>query len=242
MSEIISSFRFASAGGGGSILVDASSPVRFTGSTASNTNIDSASFTAPANSLIVLCIEHDGDSGSTGTLTITPSLTTGSAITWIQQVARTLGETTDGGSSFIYTAIATTSEARVVRINSVWTVNTGASRRRSAKIYVVTGATIGGTYIDTVGANNEGGSGTNNLTTSSITPGGTGLLFAADCDWNQLGTMTSSDLTLDTADYAGAISVADGYKTTTSGVGTTANLNAGGTGGAQHKWCQITIL
>jgi hypothetical protein len=183
---------------------------------------------------LVLCHETDS-TGADPTLTV--SNTTGAALTWIFQVARIPSETTSGGGSYIYTAIATTSEARVVRVvSSVTTV------QRSLKVYVVTGATIGGTYIDTVGANNEGGSTTNNINTSSITPGGTGLLFAADCDWQALGTMTSSDLTMDTAHYSGYISVADGYKTTTSGVGVTANLNAGGTGGAQHKWCQITIL
>jgi hypothetical protein len=217
------------------ILVDASSPALFT--TAGAATVDSASFTAPANSLIVL-ISMGDSSGSTDT-TITPSLTVGSALTWILQVARNGSETAVNGTTHIHTAVATTSEARTVRVTS-----SNDTQRRACKIYVITGATIGGTYVDTVGANNEGGSITNDLTTSSITPSADGLLIVGDTDWQALGELTSSDLTLTTANYEGAISVACGYKTTTSGVGVTANLNAfgGGTDDAQHKWAQITIV
>lgn len=222
-------------------LVDASSPIRFSVKTASNTNADSASFTAPANSLLVLCISHDGSTGTHGTLTTTISLTTGTALTWTKQVERALAETTDGAASIIYTAPAVASEARVVRVNSTWTLSTGVTLQRSIKLYVVTGVDLGGTPVDTVGANNEGGSATNNLTTTSITPGANGLLVACDCDWSALGVFqTSADLTQDTATFAD-ISVCSGYKAVTSGVGATANLDAAGAGAAQHKWCQIVV-
>lgn len=224
--------------------VDASSPIRVTNLTGiSNTNMDSASFTAPANSLLVVCIEHDGSTTvNGGVLTLTLSLTTGAALTWTQQVARLWGDTTIGGASYIYTAPAVTSEARVVRVNSAWTIGTGNGMDRSSKIYVVTGADLAGTPVDTTGAGNNGGSTTNNLTTTSITPGASGLLFAADCDWTAAGVFeASSDLTQSSATSAGNSSWCDGYKAVTSGVGATANLNAFGSGAVQHKWCQIIV-
>lgn len=222
--------------------VDASSPIRWTADLAAGGTMDSASFTAPANSFLVLSIQTDGDTDSNytnGAATPSVSLSTGSALTWTKQVERTWSETTAGGQSVWWTAPAVTSEARVVRITK--DASSVSTKRTSAKLYVVTGVDLNGTPVDTVGAGNEGGSGTNSLTTTSVTPGATGLLFAGDTDWNQLGVFTSSDLTIDTADYAGAISVMSGYKACTSGVGVTANLNAGGTGTAQHKWTQIVI-
>lgn len=218
--------------GGAGLAVDASSPILFT--TAGAATVDSASFTAPANSLIVLVSMIDTSSGVD--ITITPSLTVGTALTWTLQVVRNASETTTDGATYIHTAVATTSEARTVRATS-----SNTTLRRAHKIYVVTGANIGGTYVDTVSASNEGGSTVNNLTTTSITPGANGLLIAGDTDWNALGTMTSSDLTLTTAHYAGAISVACGYKTATSGVAITANFDASGASNAQHKWCQIIV-
>jgi hypothetical protein len=112
----------------------------------------------------------------------------------------------------------------------------------SAKCYVLTGVDVDGTPVDSVTANNEGGSTTNNLTTTSVTPGATGLLIAADTDWQALGSFeASSDLTQDTTTFAGLVSVCDGYKVCTSGVGVTGNLNAAGSSAAQHKWCQIVV-
>lgn len=228
--------------------VDASSPVRWNSVSASNTNTDSASFTAPANSFLVLCAEFDGDFGvalGLGTQTVTVSLATGSALTWTQQVARTWSEGTDGGSAYIITAPAVTSEARVVRVNSTWTANTGSAARRSMRLYVVTGADIDGTPVDTVTANNEGTSTTNNLTTTAITPSSNGLGFGAACDWTAGGGASyeapSDGSTQDTAWYSGQVSVVDGWRVATSGVAWTINFNAGGAAAAQHKWGQIIV-
>lgn len=161
-------------------------------------------------------------------------------LTWTEQVTRTIDESIDGGAASIWTARTTSSTARTVDWVPTWS-GVGA-QRLSAKLYVLTGVDVDGTPVDTVGANNEGGSTTNNLTTSSITPGANGFLICADTDWNQLGVFdSSSDLTQDTADYTGQISVCSGYKTTLSGVGVTGNLNAAGSSAARHKWCQITV-
>jgi len=217
------------------IAVDASSPVRWTGTPSSPVGtIVSASFTAPTDALLVACVSGDGIGTDAAVITMSDS----GGLAWTLRVARTWSETTDGGYSGIYTARTTSSTSRTVTM----TASAGISAKRySIKLYVLTGVDVGGTPVDTVGANNEGGSTTNNLTTTSITPGANGLLICCDTDWNQLGVYTSSDLTIDTADYAGAISVCSGYKTCTSGAGVTGNLNAGGTGAAQHKWCQVTV-
>lgn len=217
--------------------VDASSPIRYTGVIATGATITSAAFTAPANSLLVAMSQTDGTSGQTPSVVFSD---TGGGLTWIKRVERTASETTAGGLSVIYTAEQVSSISR--QVVATFTQGSGSTLRISAKVYVVTGADIGGTPVDTVGANNEGGSGTNNLTTTSITPGATGLLMVSDCDWNQQGVFdASSDLTEDSADYSGQISVDSGYKACTSGVGVTANLNAGGAGTPQHKWCQIVV-
>lgn len=225
------------------ILVDASSPVRWTGT--NNNNIanlggdTSASFTAPANALLVCCIQYDSNNVGTGAQS---DIKDSGGLTWTLRVERLPTEATAGGGSAIWTAATTSSAARTV--TAAYLVNGGpnsGTARISARCYVLTGADVSGTPVDTVGASNEGGSSTNDLTTSSVTPGADGLLVVADCDWNQLGVLTSSDLTIDSADYSGAISVASGYKACSSGVAAHGDLNAGGTAAAQHKWCQIVV-
>jgi hypothetical protein len=199
------------------VAVDASTPVRWANTLAIGTGVASASFTAPADALLVACVNLDGNSGGSdpfGTLTVSDT----GGLTWTERVRRAEAETTDGGAAVILTARTTTSASRTVTIARG--LDGGANNKRAAcKLYVLTGVDVDGTPVDSVGANNEGGSGTNNLTTGSVTPGASGLLIACTTDWNQLGTLTSTDLTLDTADYAGQISVASGYKTCTSGVG-----------------------
>jgi len=219
-----------------SVAVDASSPIRFSGVLASGGTTVSASFTAPANSLIVVCVESDGATASQGT--VTNAVTDSGGLAWTKQVERTVAEATDGGMSAIWTAPQVSSAARTVTITH--TRSSGADVRVTGKVYVVTGTSLA---VDTVAAANEGGSATNNLTTTSITPGGTGLLIAADCDWTAGGDANheAGDLTQDTTFWAGLISVCDGHKACTEAVGVTANLNSGGTAAAQHKWCQVVV-
>jgi hypothetical protein len=216
------------------------SPARWAGTPATGGTIVSGSFTAPANSVLVCTVEADGATAGPPSSPESVVVSDSSGLTWTKQVERAWTETTDGGESSIHTAPAVSSTSRTITVT--FTFAGGGTGRVSAKAYVVTGANIGGTFVDTVGANNEGGSATNNLTTSSLTPSANGLLFAADCEWSALGAFeASSDLTQDTTTYAGAISVCDGYKACSSGVGVTANLNANGTGVPQHKWCQIIV-
>jgi hypothetical protein len=222
------------------IAVDASSPVRWSGASASNSAITSASFTAPADAFLVACVVLDGDT-TYDPFTYTAKFSDSGGLTWTLQVLRDNMETTEGGGSAIYTARTVSSVARTASFNPTWFANTGTSLQKSVKLYVLTGVDVDGTPVDTVGANNEGGSTTNSINTTSITPGANGLLIVNDCDWSSSGAyQSSSDLTQDTADFAD-ISACSGYKTCTSGVGVTGNLNAAGTGAVQHKWCQITV-
>ena len=228
------------------VAVDASTPIRWTGVWDANVggSITSAAFTAPADALLVLCAEVDTRSDSTNESLRNLSASDSGSLTWTTRVERRGAETTAGAHSAIFTARTTSSASRTLTLTGSNPDDTGdwGSGRASAKCYVCTGVDVDGTPVDTVGASNEGGSGTNNLTTSSITPGANGLLFAADADWNALGTFEASDdLTQDTAHYAGGESVCDGYKAVTSGVGATANLDAAGTGTPQHKWCQVIV-
>jgi hypothetical protein len=221
------------------MAVSVSSTVtRWTGvNDANGATFVSGSFT-PANTTLLVCfVEYDtfatGDSG----LTYTPS---GGGLSWTQRVERTGSESATGGGSSIWTAPVSTGASMTITVTRSGGT-TSSTGRVSARALVLAGYDQA-TPVDTVTASNEGGSGTNNLTTTSVTPGATGLLCAADTEWNALGAFeASSDLTQDTAHYAGAISVSDGYKTCTSGVGVTANLNAAGTGTPQHKWCQIVV-
>lgn len=220
------------------ISLDASTPARWAGvPTAGGASLNSASFTAPANSFLVLCINMDGTSSQASAA---PTVADSGSLTWTKQKEILWGTTLNGGYSAIWTAIQTTSAARTVNIS-----NPGANQnlRTSGKVYVFTGVDIAGTPVDTTGTNNAGASATNNLTTSSVTPGADGVLVVCDTEWNELGVETSSDLNIgfDTADYAGQISVASGAKACSNGVAVTGNLNAGGTAAAQHKWTQIVV-
>jgi hypothetical protein len=220
------------------IAVDASSPIRWTGTISSGGTITSASFTAPANALLVITCQGDSNAGTSAhDVTCADS----GGLAWTEQVARLDQETTLGGCSAIFTARTTSATSRTVSVG--WTGGAGGTNRRySAKAYVLTGVDVDGVPVDTVGANNEGGSTTNNLTTTSLTPGATGLLIATSCDWSASGSFeASSNLTQDTTTYAGAISVCSGYRTCASGVGVSGNLNAAGGAAAQHKWVQLVL-
>lgn len=218
------------------LVLDASTPIRWTGIDAGG-NVTSASFTAPANSLLVLTGQWDTANNTELDATVVSD--TG-GLAWTQQIVRGGASTTAGGGSGIWTASPTTSASRTVTLKYTALGAGAGTKRISCKLYVWTGQDTT-TPVDTTGASNSGGSSTNNLTTSSVTPGADGVLLVSDCDWNELGVETSSDLTIDSADYASQISVASGYKTCSSGVAVTANLNAGGTAAAQHKWCQIVV-
>lgn len=227
------------------VALDASTPARWTGTPNRGAAITMPSpFTAPANSYLVVCIERDGSSGG-GAATYTVSDSSG--LTWNNSlVERTEAETTTGGGSKIAVAVAVASVARTVTVTRSADGDNGVLRV-SATCYVYTGVDILGTPVDVVTASNEGGSATVNFTTTSLTPGATGVIVACGTDFNAKGACTSSDLRgVDSvvgsghAEYAGAIDVIDGWHTVTSGVGASANLTAFAAT-PQWKWCQIIV-
>lgn len=226
-----------------SIALDASTPVRWSGTINNTGTITSAAFTAPTNAYLVLCVEADGDGTQ---LPTTFTVADSGGLTWTTRPERRGGEATAGGYAGIFTARTVSSVSRTV---SVTRPGDGTSTLRvSAVAYVFTGVDVDGTPVDTVGANNEGGSATNNLSTTSLTPGATGVLVAAGTEYSAAGACTSSDLKgVDSiagsshAEYAGAIDVMDGWKVCTSGVGVTGNLDAAGAGAVQWKWVQLIV-
>lgn len=227
------------------IALDASTPGRWSGTPANAGTIVSGSFTAPIDSYLTVVIEMDTDAAqSNQVFTVTDS---GGGITWGQRVERTDDEATAGGQTTIWTGRVTTLVSRTVTVTRT-SGNSGTNRRVSAVCYVHTGVDVGGTPFDAITANNEGGSGTNNLSTTSVTPGADGVLIAAGTEWNALGACTSSDLKgvdgivgSSHAEYAGSMDVMDGWKACSSGVGVTGNLDAFGAATAQWKWVTIVL-
>lgn len=220
------------------IAIDGSSPIRFTGTPNNNVDITSASFTAPANSLLVVNVSADTN-GSSENITI--SVSDSGGLTWTNQVERDPGDAgAEAGHASIWTAQQPTSASRTVSVRR--TAGNGSTNRISVKVDVWTGSDIGGDPIGNVG---EGSSTTNNITPNAYTSSvnnsrGVGC---ATC-WNQLGTPTSTD-TEDAADYSGAISVLSLYKaadTATSGTVVTMNFDAGGSGTAAWNWVALEIL
>lgn len=222
--------------------IDGTSPAIATGSIANNGGtLATASFTAPTDAFLVAFIAMECYGSEPSDMTITDS----GGLTWTQRPVRTWAEAIEFNYMASYTARTTSSTARTVTLTRVGSGGGDGALRLWLKVFVVTGVDVNGTPIDTTGASNEGSTSTNNATTTSLTPGATGLHLVAAMDVNGLGTYTSSDLTIQTSDQAttsfGTYNTVFGYKTATSGVGSTANLNAGGTGTAGQDWLQVII-
>lgn len=220
------------------IAIDGASPARFTGTPNNGVNITSASFTAPANSLLVCNVSADTN-GSAADITIAVSDSGG--LTWTNQVERDPGDAgAEAGHASIWTAIQTTSASRTVSVQR--SAGNGSTNRISVKVDVWTGADVGG---DPIGATGEGSSTTNNNTPNAYTStvNNSRGVGCGTC-WNQLGVPTSTD-TEDGADYSGAISVISLYKaadTASSGSTVTMNFDAGGSGTAAWNWVAMEIL
>lgn len=219
------------------IAIDGSSPVRFTGTPNNNVDITSASFTAPANSVLVCCVSADTN-GSAADITI--SVSDSGSLTWTNRVEMDPGTSgAEAGHASIWTAVQTSSASRTVSVRR--TAGNGSTNRISAVVYVVTGADT----TTPTGATGSGHSTTNNITPNVYTSTvNNSRGFGCGTDWNQLGTPTSSD-TEDGADYAGAISVISLYKAAdTTPVSSTVSMNfdAAGTGAAAWNWTALEIL
>jgi hypothetical protein len=208
------------------LAVDASSPALVTGDTPRVT----ASFTAPADSLLVaLCSSNSGS--------VTHSVTnTGGSLTWTSRVKRDI---LDSGGNVpaveIFTAPAVSSVARTVTLTS-----SAGGDFVVLKVLVITGVELAGP----VGASGEGSSSTANLTPNVYTSTGRGsLAVGIAADENQAGTVTSSDVgyAWNVSGETSGIAVHKAATTPTPGSTVTLNFN-GASGSRLWNWCAIEIL
>ncbi|MFN2636918.1 MAG: hypothetical protein ABR585_07830 [Gemmatimonadaceae bacterium] len=208
------------------IGIDASTPALVSSDGACTT----ASFTAPAGSLLVaLCAAGDG----AGTNTVTNS---GAALTWATRVNHQAG--VDAGAYdatvLIATAVANAAVARTVTL----TASNGALV--NLKLLVVTGASLS----DPVGATGEGHSTTSNLTAAAYTStveDSRAVGIAADTS-SFVDFPTSSDVGFSFAElfaYAG-IAVYKAANTGAAGSAVTLNFN-GNEETRTWNWAAIEI-
>lgn len=213
------------------IAVDVSSPIRFAGSIPDGGSITSASFTPPANSVIVCCVSMDSlSSASTGVvLTVT-----GGSLTWTNRV--TGASASFNGRNFIWTATQPSSVSMTVTVNL--TNGDFANNRTSAKVYVVTGADTSSPAGNTGSGSSTTINFTPNVYTSSVD---NSRGFGCATDSANSATLTSTDVS-DFANYSGVISVISAYKlldTTPSGSTVTLNFNAGAS--TQTTWAYAAL-
>lgn len=223
--------------GGSSISIDSSSPARVTKSRSvgsGSTVVTTGAFTPPDNSVIIVTISSDSNNNYP-TLNMSVS-NTGTPLTWTRIVKEEQSDSGKGGYAGAYYAVVPTAQQ-----NMTVTVTDGsADATLSAKVYVVTGATLG----SPIGATQAGGSTVNNLSTtafSSVAANSRG--FAVGTDWNQVGTPSSTDVA-DVFDSAGNISGISAYKasnTASAGSSVVLNLDAAGSASPLWNWVSFEI-
>jgi hypothetical protein len=212
-------------------VVDGSTPIRWTGTPAQNVDITSAAFTAPSGAVLVACLTADTQSNTAETFSFSDS----GGLTWTKRIQcdKANFAAVTGGHSAIWTATTVSAVSRTVSVRRTSTV----ANRISAKCYVVTGQ-----HASPFGATGSNWDTTNNVTAAIFTStAANSFAFVAATDWNQRGSPVSSDLTEDSADYAGTISVTSGYKDCAATGAQTANLDAGGTSAAAWTWAALEI-
>jgi hypothetical protein len=219
------------------MTVDDTTVARWAGTPADGAALNSATFTPPGNSELVVCMSGDT---SGGTSDVTWSIS-GGGLTWTLQAERS--KKSDGlaaardGAAVVWTAPVTSGSSMSISV-SRGSQSHGGTNRISCKCYIVTNHDT----TTPVGSVGENTSTTNNLTASLFTAQTLGVAFVAATEWQELGLPTSSDLTKDAADYPGQISVLSGYKAIAStGAATTANLDAAGTAAADWNWVAVEI-
>lgn len=216
------------------IVVDASTPVAVSGNADPWTT---ASFSPPADSLLVVCVMADGTTNHT----ITPSSTGPPALTFTERARRNAGESgAQNGLAVVYTAPVTSSGSRTV---SVTTSAGDTQDNGGVKVWVLTGANI----VTPVGASGEGSSTTNNITPTVLTTTTDGsLVIGCGEEWNALGTPTSTDEATNAAiNVSGLLSGIAPRKasvTAASGTAVTLNFDAAGSAAAAWNWCAVEIL
>lgn len=221
--------------------VDASSPARATNTALAVSGVlTTPSFTPPAPAVLVACVSMSSIIDMNGTQSITDS----QGLTWTKKVDHSWTDSFSPSWTAVYTATVSSSVATTVNFNRGTSGGAGtpSTRLTSLKVYVLTGVDIAGTPFDSITASNQGGASGTAATTTSLTPGANGIVIingasssstAGTASWT-VASLTS-DVLANTLDGANSVnmSIGSGYKSVSSGVGTTTGIaNAAGTGGA----------
>jgi hypothetical protein len=166
------------------LAVDASSPAKVSGTA---TTITTASFTAPANALLVAFNNGDAPAATPNSVTVSDSL----GLIWARAVLRNI---TTGANSFADIWYATTTSA-VSRTVSAAEANVGSEHGLVVKVFTDTGG------APTVGATNSSFAGTSLPTCDLTTTANDSWAWATSSDWNTGGAGTAgSGQTISTSD------------------------------------------
>lgn len=211
---------------GSSLEIDPASPALVTGTSSTATT---ASFTAPADSLLVaLCSSNSG----TVTHTVTNS---GTALTWTSRVKRGIPET--GASSAtveIFTAPAASSASRTVTLTS-----SNGGDFVALKVLVIAGADLS----SPVGQTGEASSTTANITPTVYTSSVAGSrAVGVAADGNQAGNPTTSDVGFAWDQFIQSSGIAVYKAANTASSSSSVTLNFNGTGGSRAwNWAAIEV-
>ena len=218
------------------LAIDGSSPVLVSVSTNVGT---SASFTPPANSLLVILWAANTP---LTTVPSAPSITDslGAHLTYTQQQYERRASTfTCDGEAAIWTAPVATSAAMTISVTS----NAGGAPDHAFRILVLTD-----TSQPTVGASSKNGQSSGTAVPMAFTATQTGSWgFAALCDWSQVGVETAgAGTTLINSANSATSQISFGFfrRTTADGVSssaTTVNGTLPATS-ANVQWCAVEIL
>lgn len=208
------------------IAIDASTPAIVQNASTAKTT---ASFTAPADSVLVACVGVAGDA----TVTMSNS---GTGLTWTNRKQR---KSTDSGAQSgmvaIFTAVTTTAVARTVTATSSVSSNPGGF-----KLFVVTGADTSSPF----GASGAGSSTSNPITPTVYTSTVAGSrAFGIANDWLAAGSPASSDtgFPYDVAGDTSGIAVHKAANTASASTNVTLNFNGDGGSDAGWNWVAVEI-
>jgi len=219
------------------------SVVRVTATDADTAAVTTATFNAPANSMIIAAVNTNSN-GRNVSITMSNN---GAALTWYNIAERDEGDNAnDDGHASAWFATTTDARSGLTVTATISNHLASAADFPSIKVYIVTGAN----FDDPIGATAENGSiTTNNLTTTAYTSTAANSRgFAVCTDWAALGT-PEDGTDVDTSDarfnIAGVISGLSAYKSTdtaTVGSSVTLNCNAFGSSNADWNWISFEVL
>lgn len=203
------------------------------------TSATTASFDAPAGSLLVAVLGHNHYGTTTYTGSTWTMSNSGAALTWTLGVKRNNADRSAAAAgAAVYTAPVASARSAMTATASI-SAAAGTVDTPVLSLYVATGADL----TTPVGATGGGFSTTNNLTTTGVTLQQAGsLLLVSGMDYSASGTPTSSDLTIRAGTSAGAMSYETGYKSGgAAGSSATGNLDGAGTGAVNWTWVSAEI-